>query len=70
LNRISAQEDRLTAAPKQHLSDAAEKQRSAGDRRQEADRLDQLATRERDARRSGRTTRGRQPGHIGSQRSR
>ncbi|MGE5290935.1 MAG: hypothetical protein ACM3ML_27820 [Micromonosporaceae bacterium] len=51
--RISAQEERATAGPKQQLSDAAGKHRSAEQRRQEADRLDRLARGERNSRRSG-----------------
>jgi hypothetical protein len=50
--RVFAQEERATAAPKRQLSDAAGKHRSAEQRRQEADRLDQLARSERNSRRS------------------
>jgi hypothetical protein len=50
--RISAKEERATAAPKRQLSDAADKHRSAEQRRQEADRLEQLARSERNSRRS------------------
>jgi hypothetical protein len=55
---ISAQQDRATAATGQRLSDAAEKHSSARNRRQEADRLDQLARREREARRTSNRSEG------------
>jgi hypothetical protein len=51
-DHISAEQDQVKAAASQQLSDAAKKHTSATDRRQEADRLDQLATNERDERHS------------------
>ena len=69
--RISAREDRVTAAPKQQLSDAAAKRSAAKDRRQEADRLGQLARREREARRTSNRPGGASAGRTpGSQRPR
>ena len=69
--RISAREDRVTAAPKQQLSDAAAKRTAAKDRRQEADRLGQLARREREARRTSNRPEGASAGRTpGSQRPR
>lgn len=49
-DRISAEQDQVKAAASQQLSDAAHKHASATERRQEADRLNQLAANERDER--------------------
>jgi hypothetical protein len=50
--RVSAQEERVTAGARRQLSDAAGKHRSAQQHRQEADRMGRLAEKERNARRS------------------